>query len=121
MSNPTSHQYSTPVVGGQFRRGVNWSRIKRGEKITVVSDSLGAYTKDNHRDPNALAVFVTQDGSLTHIGYFPKEIASVLGPHVHSGKLVINGVVSWMNGPSNLHVDYSIAPTSHEISMERTT
>lgn len=115
MNNPTSPNYSTVVVGGQFRQGVNWSKVRRGSPVKVVSDPLGSYTKTKHSDPNALAVYVEQGGDLVQIGYFPKDVANLLGPHVAAGTVDLQGVVSWVNGPSNLHVDYSlVAPEVDE-------
>lgn len=44
---------------------------------------------ENPYDPNAIAVKVSHDGSIHHVGYIPKDMAALIAPHLDGEALMV--------------------------------
>lgn len=44
---------------------------------------------ENPYDPNAIAVKVSHEGTIHHVGYVPKELAALIAPHLDSEALMV--------------------------------
>lgn len=44
---------------------------------------------DNPYDPNALAIHVSHDGQIWHVGFIPKELAAEIAPHLEGEALMV--------------------------------
>ncbi len=97
--------FTTPLAGGQYRKGVHWEAIRPGDPITFRRDPYGQTVGLKHKDPNALAVFVGDQ----FIGYLPANRAKVLAPAIDVGDVKLTGRIKWIAGPSNVHLVCTLA------------
>lgn len=82
--------HNLPVVGAYHQTGVDWSKLREGDKLDLVPEP------DNPADPCAVAVQVHG----YRIGYLPREHAEVFSPLLLSGyvrtKAFLVGIDSWV-------------------------
>lgn len=93
--------FDIQVVGAQYRKGVPWHELHPGQPVSFRRDPHGKTTGDSHNDFLAIAVYDFKD---RHIGYLPKERASILAPLLDTGQVEAEGVLSWIAGENNIHL-----------------
>ena len=83
---------NTKVAGVTFEgRQAYIAKLSGGEPCRIVPEP------DNKYDPNALAVHVSHNGTIYHVGYIPKELAAEIAPHL-DGEAIICSIAGITGG-----------------------